>query len=358
MITYPQENLDDAIDRRVTFSQTAISGSSGVNLGVIGAGNFAASVLLPTIKKVEGINLIGIASARGSSAQNAARQFGFDYAASESEQIIQDPSINTIAVLTRHDLHAGLVVAALNSNKHVFCEKPLALNCVELEQVEKALHHQQGTGSPRLLMVGFNRRFAPMAKKLRSFYADRREPMLIHYRVNAGYLPPTHWLHDAEAGGGRIIAEGCHFIDFITFLAGVKPVQVSAQGIPDSGIYREDNVVLTVTFEDGTLGMVTYLANGDKSFPKERVEVFCAGRVAVLDDFRSLELVKNGRREVLRSRLRQDKGHKGEWDEFSRAIREGGEPPIAYGQLSAVARATFAAVEALRTGERVMVRQS
>ena len=204
-------------------------------------------------------------------------------------------------------------------------------------------------------MVGFNRRFAPLAQKLGAFIAGRHEPLAAHYRINAGFIPLTHWLHDPEIGGGRIIGEGCHFVDFLTFLVGASPVSVVAQGLPDGGTYREDNVVLTFTYPDGSVGTVSYLANGDKAFPKERVEVFAGGRVAVLDDFRSLEMVHNGNRKRLRSRLRQDKGHQAEWDFFAQAIIKGGEPPIPYDQLFGVTKATFAAVEALRNGERVRI---
>jgi predicted dehydrogenase len=176
-----------------------------------------------------------------------------------------------------------------------------------------------------------------------------------HYRVNAGFLPLTHWLHDPEQGGGRIIGEGCHFIDFLTFLVGTPPVSVTARALADQGRYREDNVILTFAFADGSLGTVSYLANGDKSFPKERIEVFCGGRVAVLDDFRSLEIIQDGQRKIHRSRLRQDKGHRAEWEAFARAILEGGAPPISYDHLFGVAQATFAAVEATRSGEKTKI---
>jgi len=171
--------------------------------------------------------------------------------------------------------------------------------------------------------------------------------MYVHYRVNAGYIPLNHWSHDPEIGGGRIIGEACHFIDFITFLVGEPPVSVTAHALPDNGKYREDNVSMTFTFPDGSIGVVDYLANGDKSFPKERVEVFCDGMVAVLDDFVSLETVHNGKKSVRKGA--QDKGHVNEWIAFTRSIREGGAPPIPYEQLIGVTQAAFAAVESLRT---------
>jgi len=356
LIKYPSGGEGYSPERRVEVRQPSIRKEKTVRLGVIGAGNFATSVLLPAIRKVEGIDLVGIVSSSGMSARDAASRFGFTFAASDVNQVLEDPTINTIAILTRHDSHAGLAIRGLNAGKNVFCEKPLALSHAEINQIERTLQHLEETERPGpLLMGGFNRRFAPMSKSLKEFFTNRSEAMLIQYRVNAGFIPLDHWLHDSRAGGGRIVGEGCHFIDFLTFLVDSQPVKAKVQGIPDAGRYQEDNVLIVITFEDGSLGSVIYLANGDKSLPKERVEVFCEGRVGVLDDFRSLELVKNGRREVIRSRLRQDKGHKNEWEEFTQAIREGGAPPIPYEQMISVARATITAVEALRSGEEKQI---
>ncbi|HEX8991469.1 MAG TPA: bi-domain-containing oxidoreductase [Anaerolineales bacterium] len=313
----------------------------GVRLGVIGAGNFANATLLPAIQKVRDIELIGIASTGGLHAQHAGRKFGFAYAASSADEIIADPKVNTVAILTRHDTHAALVVQALRSGKNVFVEKPLAITPDGLSAILKQLT-QAGNG---LLTVGFNRRFAPLARRLHEFYAARTEPMHIHYRVNAGNLPANHWTQDPRTGGGRIIGEACHFVDFLTFLAGASPVCVSAHALPDNGKYREDNVSMTFTFPDGSIGVIDYLANGDRSVPKERVEVFCAGKVAVLDDFRALETVEGGRKN--QARTAQDKGWKDEWLAFSKAIQSAGEPPIPYDQLIGVTKATFAAVESI-----------
>jgi len=236
--------------------------------------------------------------------------------------------------------------AAIEAGKHVFCEKPLALNQEELDQISAVLE----AGPAGILTVGFNRRFSPFGQRLKAFLDGRGEPLHAHYRVNAGYLPDAHWLHDPAQGGGRIIGEGCHFVDFLSYLVGSPPVQVEARGLPDAGRYHEDNVLITLRYSDGSLGTVTYLANGDRSLPKERVEVFCAGRAAVLDDFRQLELLRSGRREVLRSRLRQDKGHRAGWEAFLQAARMGGPPPIPYDHLIGVTRATFMALRSLRSG--------
>lgn len=346
LLTYPDGKWK-VEDGTVHFPlSTKPSKAASVKLGVLGAGLFANSVLLPAIKKVDGIELIGIASSGGLHAQHAGKKFGFQYATSSDDEIINDPNVNTVAILTRHDSHADLVVKALKAGKHVFVEKPLAINSDQLSVISKQLLK---TGNC-LLMTGFNRRFAPLANSLNSLLSTLHEPKYIHYRINAGSIPLNHWTQDPEVGGGRIVGEACHFIDFVTFLVGSLPLSVTAHALPDGGKYREDNISMTFTFPDGSIGVVDYLANGDKSFPKERVEVFCEGMVAVLDDFVSLQIVKDGKKKV-ESRA-QDKGWVNEWKVFTKSIREGGEPPIPYEQLIGVTRFTFAAVEAVRNNSR------
>jgi len=340
LLHYPDEGLSTS--KVIRFELPERKPAHTVRLGVLGAGLFANATLLPAIKKVNEIDLIGIASAGGLHAQHAAKKFGFAYAASSDDEIINDTNINTVAILTRHDSHADLVVRALQAGKHVFVEKPLALDNAQLE----AIKDQLLTSKESLLNVGFNRRFAPLAQKMAEFFEDCNEGLYAHYRVNAGYIPLNHWTHDPKQGGGRIIGEGCHFIDFVTFLVGAAPVSVSAVALPDGGKYREDNVSMTFNFTDGSIGVVDYLANGDKSFPKERVEVFCGGKIAILDDFRKLEMVHDGRRKMIKSA--QDKGWKGEWVEFVKILREGGEVPIPYEHLIGVTKASFAAVESIR----------
>jgi predicted dehydrogenase/threonine dehydrogenase-like Zn-dependent dehydrogenase len=356
LLTYPDGEWK--VESRTThFPLSRPSKTASVKLGVIGAGLFANSVLLPSIKKAGDIELIGIASSGGLHAQHAGKKYGFQYATSDDDEIIRDPNINTLALLTRHDTHAELVVKALKAGKHVFVEKPLAINSDQLTAISEQL---KADGCP-LMAVGFNRRFAPLAQSLSSFFLHRNEPMYAHYRVNAGPIPLNHWTQNPEIGGGRIIGEGCHFVDFITFLVGATPVSVTSHALPDVGAvlsgskgkYREDNVSMTFTFPDGSMGIVDYLANGDKSFPKERVEVFCGGKVAVLDDFVSLQTVKDGKKKEVKGA--QNKGWVDEWKVFAKAIREGGEPPIPYEQLIGVTKATFAAVESLRKQETIKI---
>lgn len=352
LLTYPPADADAPLaDTRVANTQIAPS-TAPLAVGVLGAGNYATAVFLPVIQSVGGAKRVGIASASGLTARHASQRFGFAYASSSEQEVLQDPQINVLALLTRHDQHARQVLAALSLGKHVFCEKPLAITPAELDAIEAAL--QPGVSHP-LLMAGFNRRFAPLAVRLKDFLATRSEPLAMHFRVNAGYIPLNHWVHDPLIGGGRIIGEGCHFIDFLTFLVGTPPVEVSAQGLPDGGRYRQDNAVMTFGFADGSLGTVSYLANGDKSLPKERVEVFCGGQVAILDDFRALELVSGGSRKRVTTGMQQDKGHRAGWQAFLDACLKGGQPPIPYDHLLGVTRASFAAVRALESGSRERV---
>lgn len=324
--------------------------SSLVTLGVLGAGLFANSTLLPVLKNNKNFELVGIASSGGLHAQHSGKKFGFQYATSSEDEIINDPKINTVAILTRHDTHADLVIKALKAGKNVFVEKPLAINSSQLSAISKVLK----ADSCSLIAVGFNRRFSPLAQQLHVSLRTRQEPLHAHYRVNAGFIPANHWTQDEAIGGGRIIGEACHFIDLITYLVGSLPVKVSAHALPNNGKYKEDNVSMTFTFADGSIGVVDYLANGDKSMPKERLEVFCGGMVAVLDDYVSLTTVKDGNKKVESGA--QDKGWRAEMAAFAESVKSGKEPPIPYEQIMAVTKSTFAAVESIRSGNPVEIK--
>ncbi|HMZ45005.1 MAG TPA: bi-domain-containing oxidoreductase [Anaerolineales bacterium] len=348
VLKYPEEKMKE--ERKIVFPSIAHRSSSVVKLGVLGAGLYANATLLPVLKDNKDYELIGIASSGGLHAQHSGKKFGFQYATSSEDEIINDPKINTVAILTRHDTHADLAIKALKAGKHVFVEKPLAINSNQLSVVSKQLLKTDHC----LLTTGFNRRFSPLARSLKSQLASLQEPKHLHYRVNAGFIPANHWTQDEAIGGGRIIGEACHFIDTLTFLVGALPVKVSAQALPNNGKYREDNVSMTFTFADGSIGVVDYLANGDKSMPKERLEVFCGGMVAILDDYVSLNVVKDGKRKEEKGA--QDKGWRGEMAAFAEAVQGKGEAPIPYGQIIAVTKSTFAAVESIRSGNPVEIK--
>ncbi|MGB2602905.1 MAG: bi-domain-containing oxidoreductase [Candidatus Sulfotelmatobacter sp.] len=351
LIAYPNFAKDSRFVN-VNASDRPIASRTSLKIGLLGTGRFATSTLLPAIKRVGGVDLVVAGAATGSHARHIAEKFGFRSCTTDEQEIFDNPAVNTVVITTRHHLHAVQVMAALNSDRHVFCEKPLCLNEAELARITAA-HRDHDT---QLLMVGFNRRFAPLAIRMKSFLREVREPLAIHYRVNAGYLPPDHWLNDPQQGGGRIIGEVCHFVDFLCFLTGSSPVEVETRSLPNPSQYSNDNVVASLRFADGSHGTISYLANGDKSFSKERIEVFGGGSVAMLEDFRRLELVRGGRKRIIRS-LMQDKGHRGEWKAFISAIQQGIESPIPFHDVVSSMMATFALEESRCLGQAVAVKQ-
>jgi predicted dehydrogenase/threonine dehydrogenase-like Zn-dependent dehydrogenase len=348
VIRYPDEGEGsrrlELVSRRAESSP-----QSQVRVGVLGAGNFAQGVLIPAIKVSSGAELVGLCASSGARAKSSAGKFGFGFCTTDEEEIYSDTSINTVVIATRHHLHAGQVVRALESGKHVFCEKPLCLSEEELEQIERAYARRGGESR---LMVGFNRRFAAMARQMKEFLVQTGGPFAMHYRINAGALPRDHWIQDPEHGGGRILGEVCHFVDFLSFLCGAPPVEVSARGLNFAG---GQDVIASMEFGDGSQGTISYLCSGDRAFSKERVEVFGGGSVAVLDDFRRLELVRNGQKNLSRSWLKQDKGHAAEWRAFCECIQTGRPAPISFEEIAASTRATIRIVDSLRCGRDLKV---
>jgi predicted dehydrogenase len=352
VITYPRPlNLQRRVEIGPTSppaTATPARAGQGLKIGLLGAGNFALATLLPAMKKVPGVELVGVSTSTGLSARHAGDKFGFRYCATDERQILDDPQIDMVVVATRHDLHAQQAIACMEAGKDVFVEKPLALNETELTEVLQA---QQRSG--RRLMVGFNRRFAPMVREMQRFLAGRQRPLVATCRVNAGFIPADHWTQCPETGGGRIIGEACHFIDLLQFLIGAPPVQVYARAVQAARGRVEDEAIITLDFADGSVGMVVYAAGGDKSYGKERIEVLGAGRMAVLDDYRSLELIHGGKRKRRRERMRPDKGHRGEWQALAHSAQEGAASPIPLAEIVATHRATFAAVSSLRENRPV-----
>jgi polar amino acid transport system substrate-binding protein len=333
------------VARRVSLRATpqARKPEKSIGLGVIGAGGYVPAMLLPHFKN-EGVEFRAIATASGVSAHDVGKRFSFAYAVSSADEVLEDASVNFVVVGTRHDLHAELARRALDRNKHVFVEKPLALNDEELESVLEAAGSSTGQ-----LMVGFNRRFSPLAQRAKEFFARSGAPLSIMYRVNAGRLPVGHWLQDPVEGGGRIIGEVCHFIDLMQYLTGAPPVFVFAESISakSSKIIDADSVFITLRFADGSNGSVAFLSEGDKALSKERMEVFSAGKVFVLDDFRRATLYKDGREEQVTLKA-QDKGQQAQVRQVCASVLAGGPAPITLDELAATSRATFRMVDSLR----------
>lgn len=352
LIRYPNEDGEPA--SRLELVSKKMAGAQ-VRIGVLGTGNFALGTLIPAIKAVDGVALQAVCASSGARARAAAEKFGFASCTTDDSEFLSNSAINTVVLATRHHLHAEQVIRALESGKHVFCEKPLCLTEEELERIRSAYERK----SDRVhLMVGFNRRFAPMANRMKGFFSHPHVPLVMHYRVNAGALPKDHWINDPEQGGGRVLGEVCHFIDFLSYICDSSPGSVQASAVSRGG--EDQDVVVHLNFNNGSRGTIHYACSGDRVFGKERIEVFGGGAVAVLEDFRRLELVRHGRKQVFRSWLRQDKGHRSEWQEFVRAIAEGAATPIGFEEIYATTLATIRAAESLRSGrpEEVIAKQT
>jgi polar amino acid transport system substrate-binding protein len=300
-------------------------------LGVIGAGGYVPAMLLPHFK-TEGAEFRSIATRSGVTAHDVGKRFGFKEAVSSAQQILADPQVNLVVIGTRHDLHADLARQALERDKHVFVEKPLALNDEQLDEVLAAAENSRGH-----LMVGFNRRFSPLAQQAKSVFAKRDTPLSILYRVNAGYVPKEHWTQDPVEGGGRVVGEVCHFVDLMQFFTDAPPVSVYAESVSakSPNVIDADSVFITLRFADGSNGVIAYLSEGDKSLPKERVEIFGDGKCFVLDDFRQGKV--------------QDKGQRTQVQRICASVREGGPAPISLDELAATTRATFRILDSLRS---------
>ena len=344
LITYPEHAEASHEIQLSGKGRTPRAGEKSMAIGVLGAGNFAMTTLLPAIKQIRGAQLVGVCAANGSHARHAAEKFGFRYCATEEQKILHDPEINTVVIATPHHLHASQILAALEAGKHVFCEKPLCLNEIDLAEIVHA-YGSRIPGRDPLLMVGFNRRFAPMAVKMKAFLKPIQEPLALHYRINAGFVARDHWVNDPEQGGGRVLGEVCHFVDFLIFLAGALPIEGQTRSLDSLEQPSDDNVIISLRFANGSQGTISYLANGDRSYSKERVEVFGGGAVAVLEDFRRLDLVRHGSKQTFRSRFRQDKGHRSELEAFAAAVCGRGELPIPFDEIVATTLTTLRAVE-------------
>lgn len=347
-----QYDMERELESRIQLNanQPKAASDRSVRVGLIGAGNYARAMLLPNFKAA-GTEFHSIATASGVSARQVGERFGFRDCVSGADEVLANDAINLVVIATRHDSHADLARRALEFGRHVFVEKPLALNDEELDQVVAAAADSQGR-----LMVGFNRRFSPAGRAAREFFKDRQTPLSINYRVNAGRVPPGHWAHDPREGGGRIIGEVCHFIDFIQFMTGSLVTRVFAESISSRTheIVDQDSIMITLRLADGSNGSIAYLAEGNNALPKERIEIFGAGKAFVIDDFRGAAGYENGR-EKKRKLREQDKGQKDEVRAVCAVVLEGKPAPISLESLANTTRATFRIRDSLRTGLPVEV---
>lgn len=350
VITYPSDRAR-SLPRTIAVGK----GQAGraVTMGIIGAGNHVKDMLLPPLQTLNRVAIRGICTASGISAKTLAGKIEAAYCTSDAQSILDDKVINCVLIGTRHDSHAALVIKSLLADKHVFVEKPLCLTEDELQEI-RATYEKKSTDGLQL-MVGFNRRFSPHAKEARKFFASRTNPLVMLYRINAGRIPPDHWVQDPHIGGGRILGEVCHFVDYMQALCGAPPTTVFAGrvGRHSSGL-TDDQCSVTLTFSDGSIGTIVYTAEGNAALPKERFEAHADGRSLVMDDFMETSFYEGTRHRIFKT-AKRDKGFSEEMASFVQAVETGGAPAIPFDQVEAVTRACLLAVRSLQSGTRYPV---
>ncbi|MBZ4191514.1 bi-domain-containing oxidoreductase [Niabella beijingensis] len=341
LLIYPEQSNDSHV---VVTTPTARFTNGAGGIGIIGAGNFTQMTMLPVLKKVQA-PLVSIASKGGVSATVLAKKYGIQKSTTSNQEILMDPTVDLVMIMTRHNLHAPMVIEALKAGKHVFVEKPLALNNTELDAIIATYN-----GS-KTLTVGFNRRYSPHIQKLKSLLGQ--SPVNVIATMNAGHIPPDVWVHDLEVGGGRIIGEACHYIDLISFLAGSKVTSVCMNAMGTQPQENTDNASILLHYENGSTGVINYFSNGSKAYPKERIEVFSQERTAVVNNFRLTEAY--GFKGFSKLKTAIDKGHAAQFRLLCERVKYGGASLIPFEDLVNTTKASFAAIESLRTGGWIKV---
>lgn len=315
-----------------------------VVLGVIGAGLFGKALLLPALSKVKEVRFHTLSTSSSANAYHTAKKYGFERCTTDYRELLKNDEINTVLILTPHSLHGRMVIESLKAGKHVFVEKPLCITEEELNEILEVKHKF----SDRYLMVGYNRRFSSHSVWAKNTIKERSNPIIANYRINAGFVPADHWVHSEEEGGGRIIGEVCHFVDFLQFITGSEPVRIYAERVSgdNRSILNSDNVSIVIKFKDGSVGNIFYTASGDKAFSRERVEIFSEGKTVVIEDFRVSELYFNGKRRKFKT-MNQDMGYRSELEHFISCIREQEEPKLSFHEIYLSTLVVFKINEAL-----------
>ena len=347
-----EEKQFASLSRRIDMTnESPVTATNGESVGVsfIGCGNFAKAVLLPTLKKQGGHLLRGLCTASGMSCGETARKEHFGFATTEQSEVLRDGGTNLVVITTRHDLHAAQVKAALEAGKYVFTEKPLCIKEEQLDELSTLCEAEDGMASRRV-MVGFNRRFSPHARMIREYYAKRTMPLVLHYSVNAGAIPRDVWIQNPEIGGGRMVGEGCHFVDFMSFIVGAPVTSVQAQCIKtdNAAAIAADSIAVTLSFADGSIGTLSYFAGGDTALPKERCEIHGESSTALLDNFCTTTC--SGKLGKCRLKGRQEKGFKEELAATLASVGAKQSMPISFAEIANVTRTMFAVLKALKSG--------
>ena len=331
----------------VTINDKSFTGNKGV-IGIVGAGNFTSATILPNLKKLNAA-IKYIASSGGLSSTTMAKQYNIANSTTNYKEILSDTDTDLVLITTKHNMHATMVLEALKADKSVFVEKPLALSTEELDEIIDEYNQRNVNVS-----VGFNRRFAPLAKQMKKVLGNDNAPMNIIATMNAGFIPADVWVHDMEVGGGRIIGEACHYIDLCTYLAGSKVISVCMNAMGGNPQEHTDNASILLKYENGTNAVINYFANGSKAYSKERVEVFSQERTLIMDNWRKLN--GYGFKGFTKSSSKQDKGHYNQFNELIKQQKQGGNPIIAFDEIVNTTKASFAAIESLKQGTWIEVK--
>ena len=343
LLTYPDVR---PAEYPVNFPAPSAASDACV-IGLIGAGQFARSILLPALVRQPDITLHTLVSKGSASVSHSGDKFGFEHTSTDADSILTNPAINAVIIASRHDQHAAQAVAALNAGKSVLVEKPLGLNRSEIEAIQTSR-----AGATGFFQVGFNRRFAPLSIAAKQRLSPQVGPRFMSFRINAGPVPAGSWLHNMDEGGGRIIGEMCHFIDLARYFAGCNITSVMADA-PVSKTGACDDVTATLRFADGSLATIAYTALGDRSYPKEMIEIFADGTVVAINNFRTLTSTSGGKSAKRNSS--QDKGFSAALSAFTAAVREGGPAPVDEKELIESSLATLAVLESLQSGNRIVL---
>jgi len=365
ILQYPEESLKangyKLVNRKIYLkTNKRITNSiahSTPCVGVIGAGVFGKALLLPALKGVRGVRLKALATSSSANVYHTGKKYGFETCTTDYHEVLNDDEINAILILTPHSLHAKMVCEALKAGKHVFVEKPLCINEKQLNQIietHSAIRNPQS--EMPLLIVGYNRRFSPHANRIYEYFSTRSDPMVINYRINAGFVPPDHWVHAEEEGGGRIIGEICHFVDFMQVLTASNPIRVFSERISGNNrtALNNDNLAINFKFADGSVGNIVYSASGDKAFSRERIEIFCEGKTVVSTDFRETHFHRTGKKKSFKT-FNQSMGYQEELKHFFDVVKGGTEPKMSPDEIFLSTAAVFAIHESIAKGLPVTI---
>ncbi len=300
VLTYPYTDSYRSTEKKMRYiniSTTQLHNTSSLSVAVIGAGLFGKSLLLPSLKKIKNIRFHSIATSSGTTAYHTLKQYKFENCTTDYSEVLKNKEIDVVIILTPHSAHARMVIEALQAGKHVFVEKPICINETELQKIREMCVSIYSKQSLPFIMVGYNRRFSPHAQKVKEYLKNRTDPLVIHYRVNAGFVPAEHWVHSEEEGGSRIVGEVCHFVDILQYFTGSNPVRVYAERISGNNktALNSDNVSIILKFGDGSIGSIVYTACGDKAYSRENIEIFCEGKTIVLNDYKKTDVHYSGK---------------------------------------------------------------